>query len=263
MKVAILGCGPTGLIAAHAAANLGHEITIYSRKMKSHTFGAMYLHQPIPGVSPDDPELEVNIVKLGTREGYARSVYGDENAEVSWDKFVDGPAPAWDLAAAYSKLWDRYAHRIFDVELNGNMIDRIGREHRRVFSTVPTRTVLCMNWLHKFSRVDICVIHGRADDDRAARNVMYYNGLPADGLSSWYRYSVIQGYQSWEYSRKMIRMSPRLPPAPLRVDYGIKPLATDCNCRPWVHRLGRFGKWNKHAFTHHAYAEVVNALLRG
>lgn len=263
MKVAILGCGPTGLIAAHAAATLGHEVTIFSRRVKSKTFGAMYLHEPIPGVSPTEPELEVHIVKLGTREGYARNVYGDPKAEVSWDKFRDGPTPGWDLSATYSRLWGMYDDRIMGIDLTGPSIDRIGEKYQRVFSTIPTQTTICRDWAHKFEKVEICVVHGQGDPED--RSYMYYNGFDPDNISigigsGWYRYSVIRGYHSWEYAKKMLPYGIKFPDN-LNITYGIKPLRTDCDCRPWIHRLGRFGKWHKHAFTHHAYSEVRNALL--
>jgi hypothetical protein len=262
LKVAILGCGPSGLIAAHAAASLGHEVAIFSRKIRSKTFGAMYLHEPIPGVSPTEPELEVNIVKMGTRENYALKVYGSRDASVSWDRFQDGPSPAWDLADAYAKLWTLYNHRIININLTGKVIDRIGEVYSRVFSTIPTNRVICVNWDHRFEATRICIIHGRIPSDDL--DVMYYNGLPIDalGLGSWYRYSNLRGYQSWEYGEKTMRpYEATTLPEGLRADWGIKPLITDCNCRPWIHRLGRFGKWDRHAFTHHAYREVRDALL--
>src|SRR5262245_4664497 len=118
MKVAIFGCGPSGLIAAHAAATLGHDVAIFSRKKFSKTFGAMYLHEPIHRVSPRDPEMEIRIIKFGSRQGYAANVYGDPNAEVSWDKFHNGSSPGWDLAEAYRKLWALYEGLIVDMDLS-------------------------------------------------------------------------------------------------------------------------------------------------
>ena len=260
MKVAILGCGPTGLIAALAAETLGHEVVIYSRKKKSQTFGAMYLHMPIPGISPEEPEMEIQVVKMGSREGYAMNVYGDVRAKVSWDKFQDGPTPGWDLALAYDKLWLRYDHKIVDIALTGRIVDQLANDHDIIFSTIDRR-VLCECWLHEFTGVEIAVVHGPLDDEHRW-NVMYYNGLPPNGLGSWYRYSVIRGYQSWEYS--LFNLPTFLQGERVReglfVVRGIKPLATNCNCRPEIHRLGRFGKWHKHAFTHHSWQEVRDAL---
>ena len=80
MRVAVLGSGPAGLLAAHACVQQGVEPKIYSLKEKSLMFGAMYLHEPIPDLNdPDRPDHDIMIVKEGTREGYAKNVYGDKN----------------------------------------------------------------------------------------------------------------------------------------------------------------------------------------
>ena len=261
MKVAVLGCGPTGMIAAHAAATLGHDVAIISRRLYSATFGAMYLHIPIPGISPDKPEMEIKVVKLGTREGYAENVYNDRNAEVSWDKFNDGPTPGWDLALAYEKLWRKYESRIIDVNITGSKIAQVVDEYDIVFSTIPQNSI-CEDWSHKFESVEICVLHG-PNKQAGEANVMYYNGLTPNGLGSWYRYSLIRGYQSWEYSalHTPAYILHRYPRDGITFTHGIKPLSTNCMCHPEIWRLGRFGKWNKHTFTHHGYEEVSNALL--
>lgn len=51
MNIAILGCGPSGLVAAHAAMqiNINKRVSVFSRNLRSPIYGAQYLHQPIPG----------------------------------------------------------------------------------------------------------------------------------------------------------------------------------------------------------------------
>lgn len=262
MKVAVLGCGPAGLIAAHAAVELGHHVSVFSHKLKSRTFGAMYLHKPIHGVSPPEPEMEITVVKLGSREGYAANVYGDPHADVSWDKFSNGPTPGWDLAATYEKLWEMYEGIIVNKTLSPPVIRSIEMRYDTVFSTIPAK-MLCEVWEHDFESQQIWVLHGPADEESNA-NVMYYNGLPLTGFGGWYRYSNIRGYQSWEYSPKQI---PRYVEGQavmrgLQIIDGLKPLRTNCDCRPGIVRLGRFGKWDKHTFTHHSYTEVWDVLYK-
>jgi len=260
VKVAILGCGPAGLIAAHAAVTLGHDVSVFSIKKKSQTFGAMYLHEPIYEVSPTEPDMEITVVKMGTRKGYAMNVYGSPDAEVSWDKFEDGPTPAWDLAAAYDKLWEMYEGIVCHKPLTMPVIRGIEILYDRVFSTIPAKS-LCEVWEHEFVGLPIWVLHGPTDEPSNA-NIMYYNGLPQTGLGTWYRYSLIRGYQSWEYSPKLIPRYIEGQPTMkgLRVVDGFKPLYTDCDCHPRIVRLGRFGKWDKHVFTHHSWNEVIRAL---
>ena len=258
MKVAILGCGPAGMIAAHSAATLGHNVAIFSRKRLSPMFGAMYLHAPIPGISPNSPEMYIEVFKNGTREGYAEKVYNDPAAPVSWDKFVCGKTPGWDLKKAYHKLWGMYSHLIWDTDITPESVFETIKEYDRVFTTIPA-TVTCLDWRHEFRRVTIDVVHGPTDNPG---NEMWYNGAIFHGAPAWYRYSRINYYESWEFGANQIPLS--IPTEILvknvRVSRGMKPISTTCNCHPEIVRLGRFGKWDKHAFTHHAYEEVRDAL---
>jgi hypothetical protein len=94
------------------------------------------------------------------------------------------------------------------------------------------------------------------DDD-----VMYYNGYTPDGRYGkigppWYRYSQINGYRSWEYSK------PPMDIKPFQISEGYKPLWTNCNCYPKFIKLGRFGAWEKQILTHHVYGGTFSALQR-
>ena len=231
-------------------------MTILSRKQRSEMFGAMFLHEPIPGISPEKPEMTIQVTKNGTRWGYAESVYGDASAEVSWDKFSTGPMHGWHLREAYARLWELYSHLIVETRVTPESVAGIQADY--IFTTIPA-TATCLNWAHSFDSVNIVVIHGPSANEE---NVMWYNGSEALGMPQWYRYSRINRYESWEFSEAR---APKQIPTDvlargLRVSKGIKPLRTTCNCHPGVIRLGRFGKWDKHAFTHHAYKEVIDAL---
>jgi hypothetical protein len=270
MKVAILGCGPAGLLAAHAVARAGHEPNVYSHKVKSQMFGAMYLHRAIPGITSDNPELEIRVIKSGTREGYANKVYGDPSAPVSWDLFEPGVVPGWDLAKAYDKLWEMYEHTIVSEDVTPYLADLKTKVYPLVFSTVPL-TTLCREprAMHEFTKQDIWVLHGPGDHLILGvndNNMMYYSGDdPLGKLSpligpTWYRFSQINKYQAWEYAS-----DPQLDPDEvmdgMTISTGIKPLTNNCDCHPEIVRLGRFGKWQKGVLTHHAFEEAQNALL--
>jgi hypothetical protein len=161
---------------------------------------------------------------------------------------------------AYDRLWDLYERIIVHRPLSQPVIRRIQLTHDVVFSTIPAK-LLCEVWEHEFKALPIWVLHGPADEPSRA-NVMYYNGLPPTGLGSWYRYSLINKYQSWEYSPKQIPRYIEGQPIMkgLRIVDGLKPLHTTCDCHPEIIRLGRFGQWNKNTFTHHAWEEVRRVL---
>jgi hypothetical protein len=266
----ILGCGPAGLLAAHAATLRGYDPVIISNKNRSLIFAAMYLHRSIPHITPNAPELEIDVVKVGCREGYAENVYGDPTAPVSWDKFEPGPTPGWNMAKAYDALWKKYSDKIVDKNVNVGMLNRLASLSVPVFSTIPA-THTCDDPNHRFEKQKIWVLHGPAGrfmKKGIGSDTMYYNGYTLDGRYGmigfeWYRYSQLNGYQSWEYASDD---PPRNLEAGKQQDgnmtlsLGYKPLRTDCDCHPGIRRLGRFGRWDKSVLSHHVFEEVYDAL---
>jgi hypothetical protein len=258
MNVAILGCGPAGLMAAHAVYEAGHDVMIYSKFMKSELYGAMYLHREIPAITNGGADFRLQIIKQGTSEGYAEKVYKDREHDVSFDKFKEGFHPAWDLREAYETLWQRYWTTINNVHLDAHFVSWLSMRNDLVISTVPAK-ILCTDPQHEFEGQPIWVLHGDDPDLLLSEHLMIYNGLDSP---AWYRYSQFNTYQSWEYSHKITEGVYRIPP--YRITQGIKPIRTDCDCPPDnVYRVGRFGAWEKGCLTHHAYEktqEVLNAL---
>ena len=64
MKVAVLGCGPAGLFACHAAVRGGAEVDVYSQKKRSEIGGAQYLHQHVPDVTGTEPEAMITFAQM-------------------------------------------------------------------------------------------------------------------------------------------------------------------------------------------------------
>jgi len=249
-EVAILGAGPSGLMAALAAQELGYTPTIYSRKVKSQIYAAMFLHRSLPWVTNSIPDFLVKIVKEGTAEGYAEKVYGDPEHPVSWDKFEEGEVAAWDLRKTYDRLWNLFDHDIIEYDLTVISVKDILNEHEVVFSSIPARA-LCYR-SHIFSCQPIWVHTMYSERLAENESMMWYNG--GDQMP-WYRYSQIKGHRAWEYS-----YDPG-PDGRYKTVHGKKPLGTNCTCFPDIKRIGRFGKWEKQVLTHHCYEEVRDALL--
>lgn len=252
--VAILGCGPAGLLAAHAAVRAGYDINIISRKQESKMFGSMYLHEHIPEITDPNPAFGVSIRKEGTREQYALKVYGDPKASVSWDKFKSGEVPAWDLKLAYRVLWELYESFITDVSLDADAVWAITTNYKHVFSSVPLLTICYAPEQHQFAKQKIWVHHGEQPQDTLwQENLMFYNALP---VVEWYRYSLIQGYMSWEYAHEPLHVEEH----GFKLTSGFKPRYTTCPCHPDMIRVGRFGRWDKQALSHHAYFDTLRVL---
>lgn len=248
MKVNVLGCGPAGLLAAHAAAQAGHEPVIHSIKEPSIIKGAQFIHTAIPGVTADDPDCLVEFEKWGTQEGYAQKVYGVGHAPTSWDAFPEGEVPAWSMIDTYQRLWDMYDECVIDTEVRAPYIMDLILSGDPLFSSI-TPLGYCMEPdEHIFDWQDVWITDSPAMSF-AERNVIVYNGnLDFD----WYRSSQILGHGSTEYGgrRAHVRVSK-------------KPLATTCTCfteQENFHRVGRFGEFKKALLVHDAYLKALEVL---
>jgi hypothetical protein len=256
MNVVVLGCGPAGLLAAEAAQQRGHKVSIFSQSAEpSPMGGSQYIHEPIDGVTSPDPDGVINFHKLGTGQEYAEKVYGDKFAPTSWSVFPEGEFPCWNMARAYSMLFDKWKDRIHIAIANSRWLDRLESSNLIsggvVISTIPAK-VLCTNPDHKFPFVEVAFeSNNQVGDKNLGRNFIFYNGNPAD---SWYRCSYIFGRGWLEYNINMI------PEGERNIIKGIKPVNTDCDCRPKIVRAGRFGEWKKGRLVHHAYSKTADVL---
>jgi Pyridine nucleotide-disulphide oxidoreductase len=106
-EVVVLGCGPAGLIAAHAAIQSGCKVQVLSEKKKSALYGAQYLHEYIPGLEEHRSGI-IQYRYIGGESGYALKVYGDMSHPTSWMKKKSHMG--YDLRQIYSILWDMYHH---------------------------------------------------------------------------------------------------------------------------------------------------------
>lgn len=252
LKVLVLGCGPAGLMAAHAAAMEGCDIRIASKARKSHMRGAQYLHAPIP-VATSSASFRIEYTLLGTAEDYRSKVYGDE-----WDGTVSPEDlaethDAWDIREAYDWLWDTYGDYVMDVDLSDKRGDfwqsTSVLEADIVISTVPA-TLLCRS-SHTFGYTKIWSTDQPMvplADDRVVCN--------GESAPAWYRAARIQGWDTVEWSGWVQR-------PPITPLWEVtKPLKTNCRCLPNVHRMGRYGKWEKGVLSHSAFYETAELITK-
>lgn len=257
MKVAVLGCGPAGLIAAHAVRMAGHKLVIISRKRKSPLFGAQYLHAPVPGVTHQDDYREVRYQLNGTPEMYRRKVYGK-----SWDGTVSPEDllethKAWDIRETYDRLWAMYADRILDAEVEPAGVRSLVQSPSfdMVVNTIPLDQ-LCHQG-HVFRSTEV-VAAGDApaygikvsDIYKCPEDTVRCNG---QGHPSWYRMSNIFGHTTVEWPTDV-----EVPvPTASKVT---KPTSHNCDCWPNILKVGRYGSWTKGVLSHEAYDVVSKAV---
>jgi len=261
MKVAVLGCGPAGLLACHAAKLLGHGVDIYSRKERSQIQGAQYIHQAIPELCSEADAVPVGYTKMGTAHGYAAKVYLDPEHPTSWDTFPAGEVQAWPMQGVYSMLWSRYEDRIFDRNLTPARVRYAVEQtdYDIVFCTIP-RPLTCEHTVHGPDEIAHNFNSARVVFEPEAKadmeNFVLYNGRMSE---DWYRTSRLFGHPWTEYSASLFVGEP-IPQGWLS---GHKPTTTDCNClngHKKLVRLGRFGQWSKAVLVTDAFNDAVDAL---
>lgn len=252
-KVAVLGCGPAGLMAAHAAAIAEYDVHIYSKKHKSPMPGAQYLHAPVPMITPNTGSL-INYEFRGSLDEYRIKVYGEREARVLVSPAALSPQhEAWDLRAAYDLLWEIYGGYVQDREIDPRWISELleSGQYDAVLSTLPLSRI-CKDLSHGFT---VCGIWAAAEEDaplRVADNTVVCEGRTPPG---WYRASNVFGHVSMEWPDDK-----RPPVSVIKVE---KPIRTTCDCWPEIHRLGRYGTWTKGVLTHQAFeaaAEICSQL---
>jgi hypothetical protein len=250
-QIAVLGCGPAGLLAAHAALISGHEPRIFSVKRKSPLAGTQYLHESIPNLTDSEPDGVVRYIKRGTQQGYAQKVYGTPDAHVSWNKFHEGDHDFWDMKRMYDELWDTFDDSITDYQIGARTIPELLKNYPLVINSIPAPKI-CENLDHSFRNQTIWVSDKLTDAD--AELLLSMNTIVYDGTHEkhWYRASLIGGKVAVETTKE--GMSDH------GWSYGHKPITTDCDCHPRLHRVGRFGCWKKGVLSHHAFWDTIKIM---
>lgn len=248
MKVAVIGCGPSGLAAAHAAVGLGADVRILAPKHKTPQRGPIMLHRPIPGINNDHPTGYVRqLVVGGGILDYRLKLYGDVNIAINGDILEEG-FHTWPVPEAYDKMWEMYSELIEDGYAHPRDLDIMSDECDLVINTAPAKSLCWHPASHKFASVPIALVFDTAYPDQIDNTVIYN----AREDTKWVRSSSIFGERVTEYKPE------DCPHADLVIH---KPLYTTCDCHPRVLRTGRFGKWHNETWIDHAYYETRTALV--
>jgi hypothetical protein len=249
-EVAIIGCGPAGMLAAHAVARAGHTPVLYSDKAEpSPITGGVYLHTPIPEVAHAQPDGHVLFVKVGEEAVYGAKVYGDAGARTSWRRFASGRRPAWALRPVYEQLWGLYGLAVRPLAVDHDVAAGLAAEYQLVMSSAPAPS-LCQRHganavpVHRFPERRVWYVDHAPPQIKD--NTMVYNGISGD---PWFRSSRVFGVAVTEYPDW-------IPHARL----GRKVLPTTCTCHPQIMRIGRWGQWTPGVLLHHAYQRAEEIM---
>lgn len=266
----VLGAGPAGLLAAHAARELGYEVQVFTapdkdgKPKKSELHGCQYLHAWIPGLGLPMRGKMVQYLLNGDPEDYRRKVYGDGwNGQVSPDEYGPERAhPAWDLRQAYDALWEHWHDKITPLNITPKMAERVALTRgQHVLCTVPVKSLCLAPEDHKFVTQTVWAMGERFGDGAEPVYPLPYRApdmtVQCDGEDAprWYRAATVFGVSTLEW--------PGGAKPPISgVTAVSKPLSTDCTCHtgPRWHRVGRYGLWRKGVLVHTAYEDTKTVL---
>lgn len=271
--VVILGAGPSALLVAHAAVRAGLVPHIWSKwdngrislPRKSRIYGCQYLHAEIPDLHVAETEVDYKV--WGFPETYRDKVYGSEmDGEVS-PSYLEGKHQAWDLRAAYDRLWDTYVQRMGGgtILVRGEFgVDGSMKEFTEIYpnapiiSTIPAQN-LCSNSAHEFGGQSIWAMGdapeaGQGIPAELPDNTVICNGLSVHDGPLWYRGSRVFGYGTLEWPGDSLH--------PKEAAKVIKPLSTTCDC--WgdrITKMGRYGEWKKGVLTSDVFDQATKFFL--
>jgi hypothetical protein len=249
MRVAIVGGGIVGRLAAWATMQAGHTPTIYDRMQKPVVpRGFVYLHTTCD--LPLTPE-RIEVLEVGgTAEDYARKVYGDEvdAKQVSFGLFK-GVKAGFDPAEALSILAHLQHGMVLDRNFeNWGEVVSLLDEYERVVFTLPVGKFLKGTFPSKRG----CV--GAFPSEVRMPNHCVYN---ADPGVPWYRAGAMFGFSFFEYSELIAGHVPlvKVMPGGKVSDEETSRLHTER-----ILRTGRFGAWSKSTLSDDSYREVLEWL---
>jgi hypothetical protein len=250
LKVIVIGAGPAGLAAAHAALGAGaKDVQVIAPKRKTPQQGPLLIQRPIPGINTDHPDGTIHQVVIGgSILDYRYKLYGDINIGINGD-ILKPQYHAWRHAETYDLLWREYERAITDHMVKPSEMAVIHETADLVVSTANARP-LCRNPKHRFTRVQVAITpYAEYAGGSQPDNTIIFN---AGHDAEWTRSSKIFGNEVTEWAP-----SSRVPSNARIIE---KPISTDCDCYPHVLRTGRFGRWQNEVWVDTAYWDTYTAV---
>ena len=248
-NIGVLGCGPTGLLVAHAIEQAGHVPHIISKKEKSDIPGSQHLHGAIPGLTSEYPEGTIQFVRIGTAKEYAMKVYRDPERETGWDHYWQ-VYPSWNVLRAYDELWRRYEDQISDLMILHEDMPALISMYDSIISTIPMWGLCLRPEEHEFRSQDYWIKRLPTPEADKDHEIVVYNGLRSD---HWYRWSILGGLCSIESTSWMDTGDPEW-------EKGVKAIDNNCDCWPTVHRCGRWAEWTHGITMYTSYVKATRIM---
>lgn len=230
MKIAVLGDGPAGMFAAHAAISLGHDVRIFSGKktyiIKSHR---SLLQLPIPQAYGRG--FTVDYQMIGRPEEFRAKGGRREDAVVSTES-------RWSLEQAFDVVNRLYGHLVLPWD---ESVDWIPETFDKIVSSVSAKS-LCRDPSHEFEG-DLVFFNYSAPSRLGDRdNIVLASG---SSVQPWTVACRVEGAEYTEYPLSVLQDSPMATVFGDRaVHQDVVPKSTTCDCYPHIIRIGPLGRWD-------------------
>ena len=253
--ICILGAGPSGMMAAHAAVNNGYDIHIldkdpdktrrnsgvyYLHSQCDLALSSTILHQRVIG-DKDMPQEEV-------LEAYRKKVYGDLDVGSSsiLEARYNPDIEVYNSSEAIEHLWQMYGHTIQKYTIGSMFHLKVFREdYVGVVSTIPAEILFPESNLYSIP----AYVHPSTSPMQ--ESFIYYN---VSKTIPWYRCSAVFGSFVAEYSSEVDKKEEYK--TVVKVIGKDKPLPV----HDWLISTGRYGAWDKSFLTDTVYRHVTGEL---
>lgn len=247
LKVAVIGAGPAGLAAAHAAVGREADVTVFAPRQMSPQRGPLLMQHPIPGVNNDHPDGYIKqMVVGGNILDYRYKLYGDVNIGINGDILADG-YHAWKHRETYRELWDRYYNLVNNILVSPLDLSQMHEAFDLVVSTAPLPKLCMKPGNHEFRYATVYTMATTSYPDQPDNTIIFN----ARTFETWVRSSRVFGVPVTEWP---------VGAAPANATEIHKPISTTCNCFPHVLRTGRFGKFRNETWIPDAYYDTLSAI---
>jgi hypothetical protein len=259
-QAAILGAGPSGMMAAYAAAQCGYDPVIFDQdpdKTRRNS-GVFYLHSDCD-LALEPIEIRQRVIgAVGMSQdevayAYGMKVYGRKVAKTSVIDVLKTPTVVgYDATKALDLLWDMFGKNVKLGKIKVGDIKTLPHLYNRVISTLPA-TIWAEDRKEEFEFEKLWMKVLPAPE---GESFTYYNVNP---FMNWYRASAIFGRFIYEYAHGEAPFDT----TPSNVYEVTKVIKGPVLRPPYpnVLYIGRYGAWDKTQLTHSVYEKTVEWLL--
>ena len=247
MKIAILGGGMSGMLAAKALWDNGIQDFNILTNSFSEPKGYMYLHNNC-GMQLDGRTIKVN--QLGEEEAYRKKLGYDTSVDASWKSDLEEYySYGYNPYQAYEFLLWHFKDKAVDSEIRTQDIKRIKGEYDYIISTIPL-PILYPDAQYYSSEI---ILEEFDTSKPYQKAYVYYDGIEQSdsirfGIGFWGK-----GFAEYPVNQKV--------DGAVRV---IKPIiATNVPKDNQIVLAGRTGQWNKSVLAHNAYYQILDKFKGG